>query len=804
MANGVKHLLEFGPYRVDAGRRLLMRGQDPVSLSPKAFDLLLVLLERNGEVVSKDDLMNLLWPDTFVEESNLGQHVFQLRKALGERPQDHGYIITVPGRGYRFAKEVRPLALQLTNIARDEKREERGEDREEQEIVVASRSLAQVVIERQGKKDLRFWLTFTAMLAAVVVAVGLYWHSENKPKLTAKDTIVLGDFDNKTGDAVFDGTLRQGLSAQLEQSPFLNLLSDQRIAQTLSLMTQPKDVRLSPEVAREVCQRTASAAVLDGTIAQIGARYLLTLNAINCPTGDTLASTEAEASDKDHVLDALGKMGSDMRRRLGESLATVEKFDVTLRQATTPSLEALKADSLGEKFLYRGDAASAPQYFQRALELDPNFAMAYLQLGITYFTFNQPGRAREYFAKAFALREHASEREKLQIAAAYYGHVTGEIDKAIGALQEVIEIYRHNSAYNGLTELYAQLGQYDKSAEAARTLVVLDPDKNWGFINLAMDDLALQDFSGARQIIQQAQAHSIDSYLLHSCLYTLAFLQSDFAGMTEQERWFASHPAYENQGLALAAFTEAYAGHVNKARQLTRSAADSAVRADNQEDAAMYQASDALQEAAYGNSVEARKSAADAIKRAPANPSVAVQVALAFAMIGQTSRARELAQEMNNRFPLDTQLQLLGLPATAAQLQLNQQQAEPALDTLRAGLPVEFANTTFSSINISCLYPTYIRGQAYLAAGQGADAAGEFQKVIDHNGIVGNCWTGALAHLGIGRANALLSATSHGGQATVVRTRAIGAYKDFFTLWKDADSDIPILKQAKAEYAKLQ
>jgi tetratricopeptide (TPR) repeat protein len=516
-----------------------------------------------------------------------------------------------------------------------------------------------------------------------------------------------------------------------------------------------------------------------------------------------MAREQVTAAAKEGVLDALGRAASKLRTELGESLATVQKFNVTLPQATTSSLEALKAYSLGEKCFYYKDPASAPPYFERALELDPNFAMAYVQFGNTYLRLNEFGRARECFAKAFSLRDHTSELEKLNIAAEYYGYTTGELDKALQAMQDDIE-YKHSSVYLGLAEVYLRLGQYDKSAEAARTLLARDPESSFGFVVLASDDLALQDFTSARQIIQQAQARGVNSYLLHNNLYMLSFLQADSAGMAEQQRWFAGQRIYENVGLALAADTEEYAGHVNKARELTKLAADSAARADNKENAAMYRANGALQEAAYGNSSEARQSAADALKLAPGNPSVAVQVALAFAMIGETARAGELAQEVNKRFSLDTQLQLLGLPAIEAQLQLGRRQPELALNTLRAGLPMEFANTTFSSTNTSCLYPTYIRGQAYLAAGQGTAAAGEFQKILDHNGIVGNCGTGALAHLGVGRANVLQSRTSQGADADAARARALAAYRDFLTLWKNADPDIPILKQAKAEYAKLQ
>jgi tetratricopeptide (TPR) repeat protein len=541
--------------------------------------------------------------------------------------------------------------------------------------------------------------------------------------------------------------------------------------------------------------------VLNGTIAQIGTRYLLTLKAGNCSTGETLASTEAEANDKNQVLDALGTIGSDIRRKLGESLATVEKYDVTLREATTPSVEALRAFSLGERFLYQGDNASAP-YFQRALELDPNFAMAYMQLGIAWMSQGEPGRARESFAKAFSLREHTSEREKLQIDSAYYGSVTGELDKAIQSLQQVIEIYKHTPAYHGLVIYYSKTGQYEKSADAARILLAHDVDRNFAFYRLAIDEIALQNFNEARKVIERAQASGVDDSL-HGWLYLLAFLQSDPAGMAEQQSWFAGH-GDEIYAFELAANTEAYAGHLAKARELTRLAADAAMQEKNMGSAASNAANGALRDAAYGALSEARREAADAVKLAPGDPSVMTQAALAFAMSRERARAESLVQELNKHSPLNTQVQLLSIPAIEAQLQLGGGQTDAVLKTLHGGLSIEYADTQPGSANLSCLYATYIRGEMYLAAGRGAEAAGEFTKIIDHNGIVGNCWTGALAHLGVARANALQWRTSQGADADAARIRALAAYKDFLALWKDADPDIPILKEAKAEYAKLQ
>jgi DNA-binding winged helix-turn-helix (wHTH) protein len=399
MDESLKHLLEFGPFRIDLEQRLLLRGELPIPLSPKAFDLLLVLTQRDGQVVVKDDLMKLLWPDTFVEESNLAQHIFQLRKALGERAQDSSYIVTVPGRGYRFAQKVRsiPATVPIPEAALEK----------EEDFIVRSHSRSRMVIEESSAlvrmTPAGSWnkAIVAAALAIVATAALAYFLTHRAPKLTTKNTVVLADFANRTGDRVFDGTLPQGLLAQLQQSPFLNLLPDQSVAQTLALMTKPKAAQLTPEVAREVCQRTGSSAVLDGSIAQIGARYLLTLNATNCSTAGALSSAVAQAADKNHVLDALGKIASETRRKLGESLASVQKYDVAPESVTTPSLEALQAYSLGRRAEGLNRSAEAVSLYQRALSLDPNFATAYVGLGVDYFNHDESSQAADSIRKAF-------------------------------------------------------------------------------------------------------------------------------------------------------------------------------------------------------------------------------------------------------------------------------------------------------------------------------------------------------------------------------------------------------------------
>jgi eukaryotic-like serine/threonine-protein kinase len=662
------------------------------------------------------------------------------------------------------------------------------------------------VPEAPSVRVVKVWkIVVAVLLVALLVVGGFYYRSHQQSKrLTDKDTLVLTDFANSTSDAIFDDTLKTALTVSLRQSPFLNVLSDSDVAKTLQQMTRPVSTRLTPEVSRELCLRAGSKAYIAGSIGSLGSEYVLGLKAVNCQNGDTLAQEQVTAASKEKALDALGEAASKLRGELGESLSTVQKFDVPLAQATTSSLEALKAYSLGRKAYREEDSAASLPYHQRAIELDPNFAMGYDALGSDYFNVGQLERAREYYTKAFQLREHVSEREKLRITADYYSAVTGELDKAAQTFQEAIERYpREAPAYGNSGIIYAEQGQYEKAAEATRQGLRLAPDYGVGYENLAISTLALQRFDEARQIIHEAQTRKLDDEGLHNVLYALAFLGADSAGMAEQQQWFARKADYENWGLALASDTEAYGGHLAKARELTKRAVDSAIRADNSESGAIWRANAALQQAAFDNAAEARQMAAEALKLAPASQGVESEAALAFAMAGNTAQAESLAKDLNKRYPLDTQMQSLWLPAIQAQLALDRKNPAPALTALQAAYPIELGQIPFV-LNISCLHQVYVRGEAYLAAGQGTAAAAEFQKILDHSGIVRNCWTGALSHLGVARANALQARTSQRADADAARVRALAAYKDFLTLWKDADPDIPILKEAKAEYARLQ
>ena len=655
-----------------------------------------------------------------------------------------------------------------------------------------------------GRKLWKVLVPAAAILVAAAIGGAFYFRfSRSTARLTEKDTIVLADFTNTTGDAVFDDTLKTALNVSLRQSPFLNVLSDSGVAKTLKLMTRPADTKLTPEMARELCQRAGSKAYIAGSIAGLGSQYVLGLKAVNCQSGDLLVQEQITAAAKEKVLDALGEASSKLRGELGESLATVQKFDVPLDEATTSSLEALKAHSLGEKAFRESGSTAALPYHQRAIQLDPGFAMGYEQVGNDYYGVGELGRANEYFTKAFQLREHASEREKLAITADYYSSVTGELDKAAQTYEEEIASYpRDYRAYLNLGNVYGEQGQHEKAREANRQSLDLAPDNGLPYAVLVNSLLALQLFDEARQTIQQAQARKLDNVILRNDLYALGFLGADFPAMEELQHWFTGKPE-ENDGLALASDTEAYAGHLRKARELTQRAIDSAIRADSKETGAIWQGIAAQREAAFGNATDAKREAAQGLRLYPASRAVEVEATLAFAMVGDAARAEPLAQDLNKRFPLDTQMQSLWLPAIRAQLALNRNNPAAAISALQAASAIELGQIAFLA-NLSCLYPAYIRGEAYLAAGQGSAAAAEFSRILDHSGIVWNCWTGALAHLGLARANALQARTSQGADADAARVRALAAYKDFLALWKDADPDIPILKQAKAEYAKLQ
>jgi predicted Ser/Thr protein kinase/predicted Zn-dependent protease len=644
-------------------------------------------------------------------------------------------------------------------------------------------------------------LVIGALVVVVIAAgaAGYYFTHRPAAKLTEKDTIVVGDFANSTGDAVFDDALKQALSVSLRQSPFLNVLSDEKVAATLKLMTKLVNTPLTPHVARELCQRADSKAYIAGSIASLGSQFVVGLKAVNCLNGDTLAQEQATAAGKEKVLDVLGEAAGKLRGQLGESLASVKKFDAPLAQETTPSLEALKAASIGRRVLWEKGSAEALPSYQHAIDLDPNFATAIEGLGIMYGNIGQPMRGTEYLSKAFALRDRASEREKLHITSMYYMVSTGELDKAVETFREWQENYpRDEIAYINLGSLYAIEGKMEQGLEQSRQGMRLSPDNVIAAENAIGFLVSLGRFDEARQTYQQTMARKMDDDTLHLDLYGLEFVARNPKGMAEQAAWFESRPELQHEILALEADTEAYTGHVAKAREVTRRAVEAALRADNKESAAQWQLEGAWREILFGNLQEAKREATAGLAFVPESRDAQQQAALVLARVGDTPRANALVQELAKRYPLYTTVQSYWLPTIQAQIALNEKDAAGALAQLRNAANLEYG-LIVGNANNSCLYPIYLRGEAYLAAGQdGAGgqegAAAEFQKIIDHPGIVWNCANGALAHLELGRAYALAGD----------KAKARAAYQDFLTLWKDADPDVPVLKEARAEFAKLQ
>jgi eukaryotic-like serine/threonine-protein kinase len=629
------------------------------------------------------------------------------------------------------------------------------------------------------------------VIVAALLVVSLFFR--RPAKLTDKDTIVLADFTNSTGDPVFDGTLRQGLSAQLEQSPFLKLLSDERIVQMLSLMAQPKDTRLTHELAVEVCQRTGSTAVLDGSIAQVGTQYLLTLKAVNCANGESLASTEAQVSDKNHILDALSKVASGMRSKLGESLALVQKYDAPVENVTTPSLEALRAYTLGrEQLNVTTDYVAAIALFQQAISLDPNFAMAYGRLGTCYVNLSQTARGAEAIRKAYELRERVSEREKLYIASHYQDYVTGNLEAARKTYESWRQIYpRDDVPPTNLGNIYIELGSYDKALAEGQQALRMSPDDGQSYSNLLYRYFYLNRLDEAKNVAQEAHAHSLDSPALHLGLYLVDFLQQDAAGMEREAAGLVGKPGYEDLALYYESETAAYSGQFAKARELTRRATESAQHADEKEVAAEYEAEAAVREALVGNMALAKQQAQAALALSNGR-GVEAMSATALGLAGDSAQANRLADDLNKRLPEDTIVQMNYVPTVYAAAALQIHDSSKAVEVLTKAAPYELGETA-GYLNF-ILYPVYVRGEAYLDERQGTAAVAEFQKILDHPGLVLNKHIGALAHLEMGRAYVLSGD----------RNKAKTAYKDFFTLWKDADPDIPILKQAKVEYAKLQ
>ena len=640
------------------------------------------------------------------------------------------------------------------------------------------------------RAGIRRKLAFSVGLALAALAGLGYFYFNRTAKLTDKDTIVLADFDNKTGDSVFDGALKQALLVALEQSPFLNAISDRKVSDTLQMMGRPQNERVSMDVGREICLRTGSKAVLGGTISSLGSSYLIDVNAVACGNGDILAKEQAEANSKEEVLKVVSRISASLRRKLGESLPSVRKFDVPV-EVTTSSLEALKSFSLGMTTLRERGSAPSAGFFQRAIELDPNFPMAYAQLSVTSANTGQASLAMEYASRAYALRDHATEREKLIISGLYF-RATGDIEKQMLTLQlREADYPREAAPHNNLAACEGELGRHESALSESKEAFRLDPNSISHYSNLGMSYLRVNQLEEAKDTFDQALAHNLDGGQLRQNIYFLAFLHGDDSQMRQQVSWAAGKRGEEDLLLSTESDTEAYYGRLDKARDFSRQAVESAVRADSTEIAALWKAGAALREAELGAITSARQGAKAALGLSSGR-NVKIVAALTLARIGDASQAKALSDDLRRDYPNNSLLKLYWLPTIDAAVQLQANNPSAVLMELETAAPYELGVPP--PMETGMVYPAYLRGQAYLLAHNGSAAVTEFQKLLGHRGIVLNFVTGALAKLQIGRAYAISGDTA--------KTKA--AYQEFLTLWKDADPDIPILKQAKTEYAKLK
>jgi DNA-binding winged helix-turn-helix (wHTH) protein/tetratricopeptide (TPR) repeat protein len=846
-SNARPRLLRFSVFEVDLRTGELRKQGLKLKLQGQPFQVLAMLLERPGEVVTREEIREKLWPgDTFIDfEHSVNNSIKRVREALGDDAAAPRFIETLPRHGYRFiapvdgharddTPAVAPASPPAIPVAAMPPSPIPVAAMSPSPIPVAAvydrRAVAPVpdsrkgtaLIERRYSRRWKVLVPAALMLVAAAIGGTLYFRSRQATtRLTDKDNIVLSDFDNKTGDSVFDDTLKQGLSVQLEQSPFLDLVSASKVNETLKLMGRPAGDRLTPEVTREVCQRTGSTTMLTGSIAGLGSQYVIGLKAVNCDTGDVLAEAQEQAGAKEAVLKALDAAAVSLRGKLGESLSSVQKYATPLEEATTPSLEALKAYSLGVKTDYaKGETAALP-FYKRAVDLDPNFAMAYASMSVVYRDLREVGRGAENARKAYDLREKVSERERFFIEGSYYLDATGELEKAAQAYELWQQTYpRDDLPYRRLGNISARLGDWEKALEEHRAALRLEPSSVFNYRNLGRAYMALNRLDEAEAVFKQAEERKLwGGYPLH---YWLAFLKGDAAQMAQLVSAAIGKPGYEEWLLAMQADAEGWYGKLKNARELTARAMDSAQQDDAEESAAVYQAEAALREVEAGNREQARAEAKAAVKLAP-NRDVREMAALALARAGDTAGAEKLAAELDKAFPLDTLVQRYWLPTIRAGVALERKDPNRAIELLKVASTVELGEPT----NLATfLCPVYLRGEAYLMLDDGNRAAAEFQKFIDHRGVVLNFPWGALARLGLARANALEAGVGappslRSGQALVgalvpgreghpqgaplqdARAKARAAYQDFLTLWKDADPDIPILKQAKAEYAKL-
>ncbi len=794
---------EFNGFWIDvAGRRLRSQDGAAIDLPVRAFDVLLYLIDHRGEDISKERLMSAAWPNTVVEENNLNQAITALRHALADQRNQPRYIMTVPGRGYRFVATVTevpeasptespssPSTLALTSPAFATEQAASGGPvpalsgpldtaRSDKASHARPASSTRSVIGALKRLRRGVWLTLAAL---IVAGVATYSYLHRQPVLTDKDTILLVDFVNTTGESVFDGaTLKQGLAVQLQQSPYLTLFSDEQVQQTLRLMQKSPDEPVTREVGREIALRQGLKAVIAGTIAKFDRNYSLTLEAINSQTGETIALTLVETEGKDQVLKALSQAATQLREKLGESLSLIRRFDKPLEQVMTSKLEAFQAYAAGFE-LSSGGAGwnEAIPLYERAVEIDPDFAAAYHMLALMHDWARRPRLAAEYAQKAYVLKDRLGEREQLPITSRYHRLVTGDMNKFIETLKLQKRLFpRERGGSMGLAQAYILIGRHDQALAEAREAIRLHPDYLGAHALLGQALLRLDRFAEAKAVFTQAFQQTPVDRGFNSTLYQIAFIQGDSVGMRQQidridksDRQLAEYSLLESRLAALG-------GQSRKAQELSRRAIDLSRRSDAEEVTAQYLTEEALLSALFRDCPRARAQAEDGLSLEHGRASLP-RAALALAMCGETEQVKLLMNELARRYPADTLINELQLPLIRAVMELQHGKAAEAIELLQPAARFEAA---------AAFWPQYIRGQAFLKLNKGAEAAAEFQKILDHRGEAPLSVLYPLTQLGVARAAAMVGD----------KAKSQKAYEDFLAVWKEADSDLSPLLEAEA------
>src|ERR1700733_6890416 len=779
------NLFRFGQFVLDPARRTLSCADSPIPLTPRAFDVLLFLVQNPNRLVTKEELLQAVWGGTFVEEGNLTQYISHLRKALGENSEDARLIVTIARKGYQFTARVSVVA-EAADIAKHPTVQPAAtESSKTDALPVEFPTSAQVAKSPPPHRRLRQWFATVALLTVIAVACWFYLSYRHRVTLSATDTIVLADVKNETGDPVFDDALDTALRYEMEQTPYLDILGADKVSGTLAHLNLPPTTKLTAEVARQICGKTNSKLVISQSIRDAGNGYLLQMRALDCGSGATLAKEQAEIGERNEVVRELGVASARLRAKLGEPADSLARFNQPLERVLSASLEALQATSQGGKLYLAGDAEGALKLFQRAVELDPNLAVAYGRMGAAYLFLGNTELSEAAYTRAYQLRDRLTEKDRLHFEITYYSNVIGDWEKEYSSVLRFLEIFpRDVFAHANLREAFVHLGQPDRAADEAAEVARLRPSSY--YFGFAIQSIRFASrFNEAKSWIARADALKFDDLLIRRERLIVAFATGDGANVAKILK-------EEEQGKNREDFL-----HEHSLIEIQRGRFHSAERLRLQDFGDSSKASypdwwvllSALEDGEVGKDVEARRIESKATGTTLDRNSKLV-VALALARSGGTEQAGKLADEVSAERPEDTLVQHYLVPTIRAAIKLRQHDPAGAIDLLRGTAKYDLAFTGL----FDYVYPAYIRGLAYLELGDGRSAAAQFQKLIDNPGFTVRHVTGPLAWLQLGRAQKVM-----GDEAATRKS-----YETFLNLWKSADPDIPIYQQAKVEYANLR